>query len=100
MGDCMKKCQCGKNTEGKHYDYCHSCWQIQDPRNYFKEKLRKCLDQMTSAALEFDMIFAQSIEAAKFDYEPKHGPKLYWNSQTQCYVVKLPDGTEIGAKGR
>lgn len=92
MGD-SKSCKCGKPTEAERYSLCNTCWKLEDPR--YKSKIREYLDKMTSLALEFDIIIGQSLEASEYDYNPKYGTKIFWDTKESKYVAKLPQGIVI-----
>lgn len=89
----MKNCKCGKPVEASHYNQCHSCWFVEDPR--MKERIKEYLHEMTKTALWHDIIIAEPIESSLYTYDPKYGPKLYWNSERKQYVFLLPDRSVI-----
>jgi hypothetical protein len=88
-GEEMKKCSCGNPVEAEHYSKCNSCWRICDSR--FRDYIQKYLTDMNRIALFHDIIIAEPIEAAAHTYDPKYGPKLYWDYQNKRYVIMTPD---------
>jgi hypothetical protein len=93
----LKKCNCGKSCErfrldrDEYYSKCHSCWKLTDGR--FLDQIKVYLDEMTNLAHKFNMVVAEPLEADT--YEPKYGPKLYWDTEVGAYVMKLPDGRVV-----
>jgi len=57
--------------------------------------MKEYLQEMTDLAIKYDMIIADSFTLANYNHDLKYGPKLYWDTDNQCYAFVKSDRTVV-----